>query len=376
MPVLARHPRLRWVAPLAAVAALVGGVAVSSAASGAGGAPPVTAQELLVRLQQAKPAAFSGEVRSTLDLGLPQLPIPGGHGGANLSSVISGSHDWRVWSDGGDRVRLALVDGAAESDIVHSGRDVWMWSSADHTATHLLLPAPPAGTTHPAPALPSDLAATFADPQQAAAYVLKALDPTTGVATTSTDTVAGRAAYGLVLTPRSTTTKVGSIHLSVDAETSLPLAVSVTARGATTPAINVAFTALSYAAPPASVFTFTPPPGTTVTTKTLGGEGKGWMGSKPTADAKPNAHADAPPTPPTVVGSGWDSVAVVTLPSGAKDALTSGPAAALIGMLPSVSGAWGSGHLLDGALISVLLTDDGRVAVGSVAPDALYAALR
>jgi hypothetical protein len=43
--------------------------------------------------------------------------------------------------------------------------------------------------------------------------------------------------------------------------------------------------------------------------------------------------------------------------------------------LPTVSGSWGSGHLLQGTLFSALLTDDGRVVVGAVAPQALYDAL-
>jgi len=42
--------------------------------------------------------------------------------------------------------------------------------------------------------------------------------------------------------------------------------------------------------------------------------------------------------------------------------------------LPRVSGSWGSGRLLSGKLFSALLTDDGRVLVGAVAPELLYAA--
>jgi hypothetical protein len=40
-----------------------------------------------------------------------------------------------------------------------------------------------------------------------------------------------------------------------------------------------------------------------------------------------------------------------------------------------VSGAWGSGRVLEGTLFSLVLTDDGRAALGAVAPEALYAAL-
>lgn len=47
---------------------------------------------------------------------------------------------------------------------------------------------------------------------------------------------------------------------------------------------------------------------------------------------------------------------------------------AIVGSLPAVSGDWGSGRLLESALFSVLITDDGRVIAGAVAPEALYRA--
>ena len=53
-------------------------------------------------------------------------------------------------------------------------------------------------------------------------------------------------------------------------------------------------------------------------------------------------------------------------------------AAQLNGMLkalPTTSGTWGRGHVFEGTLFSLVLTDDGRVAVGAVAPDQLYRAL-
>ena len=52
-----------------------------------------------------------------------------------------------------------------------------------------------------------------------------------------------------------------------------------------------------------------------------------------------------------------------------------GSLSGLLKSLPTVSGSWGSGHLLHGALFSAVLTDDGRIAVGAVAPSMLYAAL-
>jgi len=44
----------------------------------------------------------------------------------------------------------------------------------------------------------------------------------------------------------------------------------------------------------------------------------------------------------------------------------------MLQVLPRVHGSWGSGHLLKGRLFSAVATDDGRVAVGAVAPQVLY----
>jgi len=43
--------------------------------------------------------------------------------------------------------------------------------------------------------------------------------------------------------------------------------------------------------------------------------------------------------------------------------------------LPTTSGAWGSGKVLEGTLFTAILTDDGRVAIGAVPPTTLGAAL-
>jgi hypothetical protein len=47
----------------------------------------------------------------------------------------------------------------------------------------------------------------------------------------------------------------------------------------------------------------------------------------------------------------------------------------VLAALPRVSGSWGSGRLLRSSLLSAVITDDGRLAVGAVAPDLLYQAL-
>ena len=46
----------------------------------------------------------------------------------------------------------------------------------------------------------------------------------------------------------------------------------------------------------------------------------------------------------------------------------------VLASLPRVSGAWGSGRVLQSRLGTVLLTDDGRLIFGAVGPDLIYQA--
>ena len=94
---------------------------------------------------------------------------------------------------------------------------------------------------------------------------LAKLDESTDVSVGTDGRVAGREVYELVLEPRDDDTLVGEVSVAIDGETGVALAASVTARGAEEPAFSVAFTDISFEAPDASVFAFTPPEGTTVT---------------------------------------------------------------------------------------------------------------
>jgi outer membrane lipoprotein-sorting protein len=349
--------------PVVAAVALagVGPLATTLTASAHGSLPPRTAAQLLVDVQQARLTALSGTVVETSDLGLPSLPSIGGQGGssASFSSLVSGSHTMRVWYAGPDQIRLALLGQLGESDLVRNGSDVWAWSSDTNTATHWSAPvADPSQQMGPGPA---DGPMT---PQQAAEAALSAIDPTTRVTTDPTAVVAGRSAYELDLAPRDSRSTVGSVRIAIDGSTHLPTRVQVYARGATSPAFEIGFTSFSTSTPPASTFAFTPPPGATVKQGSL---------STPGGSARP--HAKPSDATPQVVGTGWTSVVVSELGSMTGQADRSGGLAGVLKSLPTVSGAWGSGHLLHGALFSAVLTDDGRVAVGAVAPSMLYDAL-
>lgn len=385
-----QRPAVRWSVPVAAVAVIAGGSFwANRPASADGGLPTMTPQQLLVAAQQSATSGsvtgLSGTVRQRVDLGLPDLGELAGAAGAGGSgssgatgalsplSLLSGTHTWRVWADGPTRQRVALVTQLGESDVVRDGRTLWTWSSSDRTATKTELPVAsgkPGATANRAPA---DLVPRT--PQEAASAALAALGSTTDVSTSGLAKVAGRDAYELVLTPKDAATRVGQIRIALDGATKIPLQVEVYARGASTPAVDIGFTSVDLSTPAASTFTFTPPPGATVKTEAT------TQPSAPSTAQRQQGKAAQQALAPHVVGQGWSSVLVASVGAAATAAGASpgkaggqDPTAAL-GVLPKVSGAWGSGHLLDGALFSAVLTDDGRVAVGAVAPDRLYAAL-
>ena len=367
MSVFRSRPTLRWLVPSAAAVVIIGGGAAAGTivASADPSLPDRSAAQLLVDVQNAKVDGFSGTVVETADLGLPA--IVGALGSqaqsGNLTRLVAGSNTARVWYAGEDKTRLALVGTDGETDVIHNGSDVWLWQSANNTATHVTLPAGEKTTP-----VPSGVPAT---PQQAADQALAAISPTTKVSTTGAAKVAGRDAYELVLSPKDTASLVGQVRLAIDAKTHIPLRVDVYAKNATNPAIRVAFQQISFTTPDAQQFKFNPPPNAKVTEASKQQEQKKATDAQQKAAAAQKSKLAAEPT---VIGKGWTSIVELKLPAAKSSTSGKGDAAQLqagLNMLPKVSGAWGSGHLLSGSLFSALITDNGRVFIGAVTPAAL-----
>jgi outer membrane lipoprotein-sorting protein len=373
MSVFRSRPALRWIVPTAAAVVVIGGGAAAGTivASADPALPARSAAQLLVDVQNAKVAGLSGTIVETADLGLPAMPgLTGGQGDADLTKLVAGSNTARVWYAGDEKVRLAVLGTLGETDVVRNGTDVWMWRSSDNVATHLKVPAGATGRkAAPLPTgLPGGLPST---PQEAASAALAAIDPTTSITTTGSAKVAGRDAYELVLAPKDTASLIGQVRLAIDAKQHIPLRVDVYAKGANDPAVRVAFQDISFAVPGAQQFTFNPPPGAKVN------EQKPEVPTDAIVPGKSGvpAHKPSAADEPKVVGTGWTSVLVAKLPSDANAEAKNAPAiAGVLKSLPAVSGTWGSGHLLKSALFSALLTDDGRVLAGAVAPEKLYEA--
>lgn len=378
----------RWMVPVAVTGALVGGPAAAALlpAGAAASLPPLTAAQLLENIQTAKVAGFSGDVTASTDLGLPKLPA-GLAGGASALSLLTGDHSVRVWQFGQDQSRVALLDTFAETEVVRSGPDVWTYDSTKNAVTHVRLPdrAAPNAKSAPADGSPAEGSpfggAEALTPADAAAKVLAAIDPTTQVTVGEAATVAGRSAYELRVSPRSTSSLVDTVVLAVDADNWLPLRVAVTARAQHDPAVDVRFTQVSLDVPAAARFQFAPPKGATVQERSLPARSDA-AGMKPDAQSPDAQSPEAKPAKaPETVGTGWDSVLVArgvdTTAIGGSSALESANAQGLADMITQaakpVTGAFGSGRLVQSSLATVLLTSDGRLYAGAVTPEALLA---
>jgi hypothetical protein len=240
------------------------------------------------------------------------------------------------------------MDDMAERDAISSGSDLWLWDSRENTALHAVMPdhGTSDGAT-PGAATPADVAA----------QILAALDPSTDIAV-GTGVVAGRSVYELTLTPRSDTTLVGEVVVSVDSDTGLPLQVSVAAKGQASDAATMGFTEIEFGAQPDDRFAFSPPAGTQITE--LAQDLPAYEGTQ---------QAPGPFPQPTVTGEGWDTI--VELPIAAADLTAADP-----GVLDQLMTPVAEGQALQTSLLSVLFANDGRVLAGAVPLEALAAAAR
>ncbi|MDX2644597.1 sigma-E factor regulatory protein RseB domain-containing protein [Streptomyces sp. PA03-1a] len=415
-----REPRrrtkaIRYAVPVAAagVAAATIGLVPALANAGSPDLPGITAEELIAKVAASDTQTISGSVRISTDFGLPALltgatgaggPFGGGGGGRGdssadpkeqLTQLLAGSHTLRVAADGPQKQKVSIVRNAAEYSLIHNGDEVWAYDSGSNQAYHLTgLPREAQGEDRAKGdrELPEGWPAT---PQEAAKKILDAADDSSTVTVDGTARIAGRDAYQLVVRPKATDSTVGSIRIGVDAGTGVPLKFTLAPRGGGKAIVDVAFTKVDFSRPAASVFDFTPPKGAKVTTEKAGEKADGKADGKAGQDAR-GAHEEFGDLGGLdgldgldgleglgVLGKGWDSIAELKLP---QEALNAGPSEGgakapglggqgLLGTFgKEVKGEFGTGTVVGTRLVNALITDSGKVYVGTVTQGALIKA--
>ncbi|MFG1695363.1 outer membrane lipoprotein carrier protein LolA [Nonomuraea sp. NPDC049309] len=372
---------MRWGVPAAAaavIAAAIGAGPVIAAVSGEPALPERSAEQLLADAVAATGKEggippMSGTVQQTASLGLPALPASAT--GSSPLSLLSGSHEVKVWYGADDKLRVAMPTQLNETNLILNGGQAWYWDSATNTATRLTIKG--GGRERPETPVPQP---TDFTPQQVAEHVLAQAGEHTAVRVINTAEVAGRPVYQLVLSPKVESSLVQEVRIALDGETYVPLQVQIYAKGSAEPAYQVGFTQVTFTPPAEENFTFTPPAGAKVEEQQIGFD---------QAREEHAEHAKDVADTAKVVGEGWARVAVLPVDTeqlAAEQAREGGsgergphgfdgggdPQAVLDSVMKSatpVSGPWGSGRLITTKLVTALLTDDGRLLVGAVTPE-------
>ena len=369
-------------AGIGVVAGVVGLVLLASPA-GAGPAPslPATTPQALVQsVLTASLPSMSGTVAVDNNLGLPAVP--------GIPELANGTSQLRVWSDGTGRTRVSIPTSSSEQTFVDDGTTLYSWDSSGRTVSETPVSKDQAHPKANGTPLSTD---TPTDPASLAKQLVGALQASSDISVDGTDTVAGQPAYDLVLTPKANQrTLLREVKIAIDANKHVPLQLTVLGDNSSTPAVQVGFSSVDYGPQQSSLFTFTPPAGATITKHSDSTPGK--------------AQKDASKLTPKIVGSGWDTVAIITLPSGSANATSGSQGGSTDGSadgsgMPGlsggsdshatsadplslarqfgtpVSGSWGSGWVIGTNIGTALITSDGKVAVGLVPQQVLTEAL-
>ncbi|MGH9102613.1 MAG: LolA family protein [Acidimicrobiales bacterium] len=367
--------RTRLLAAPVLAAVLAGLVAAEPALAGASSPPRLPARSTATLVQDvlsASPTNLHGTIATVANLGLSSLGSALGSvgpRGSQVPAILTGPTKEEVWMGSPGELRIAIPSGSQETDVVARKGSLWVWSSHEQKATHVVAPAggPPswlaAAGRHSAAKV--EQAVGSVTPQSLATRLLGALGPSTRVFVNGTVRVAGHPAYELVLAPRSTDSLVADVDIAIDAKTGLPLQVQVLATQQSLPSFQIGFTSLHFAAQPARYFSFTPPAGAKVASHSLS-----WPSGPPTMPAGPAPSAASGGA--TILGSGWDTVAALPALQ-----LTSPTARTLLSGARSVSGQGWSGRLVTTSLVDAVVVTSGpasgRVLVGAVQPKVLEA---
>ena len=388
----------KW-APAALVAAVItGGSIALPLQANAVNLPEITVDQL-VELMDVDVTGFSGTLTKTTDLGLPALEMSSMMSPAMVEEMsetmpegledfvpqiieqdlitqaiafVAGTDTIRVFASE-EGFRAQILDPMSQRDIIVSKTEVWAYDASTQKAYTRAIEADVSKEDFEAEL--GQLEIDLSDPRAVAEYVLEQAGPDTALLMGDNHRIANRTAYALVVEPRSDHSLVASVSISVDSETGMPLGVSVYSTEQAEPAAVVAFTSISFEVPEASLFSFTPPPGTTVETVELPESLEAALAdleSGALTEAEAEARAEqlrqefAGDAEVVVLGERWETVVSLSaLPDFAPTEMLTNEL--FQGLLVTVPG----GQVFSTPLMNILITDSGAVFAGAVTIDHL-----
>lgn len=355
--------------------------------------PEISASELLAKMDTSI-TGFSGTVEKVSNLGLPALEmsslmsqdmvdemaetmpegfeefIPQVIEQNFLTEAIAfaaGTHQVRLFASE-EGVRAQVLDPMSQRDIVVTEKEFWAYDAGDQTALTRTLATPVDREAFEGSA--EELAVDVTDPRAVADFLMEQAGPDTTITVGDDHRVAGREAYRLVVEPNSSVSLVDAVHISVDFETGMPLGATVWSTVQEVFALSVAFTDITFETPDASLFAFSPPPGTTVETlefpdaieQTIADWEAGTLteeSAQARADELKSEFAGDATT--TTTGEGWEMVASLSeLPDVVPMEMLENE------LFQDLMTAVDGGTVFQTPLANVLVMDDGRVFAGAV----------
>ena len=386
----------RWL-PAVISPALVAAVALNPLQASAVDLPDLSPEELMVMMQNAQPVEFSGTVVKTSNLGLPALELSSMVSEAEIEQMrektpeefadfvpqvlennllteamqlIAGEHRIRVYV-GETGVRSQILDPMAQRDFIANETTLWLYDSREQSAVYAEIDQAKAQAGQDEAMLRLDAYAAeigldLTNPQAVADFAMAQVGDSSEITVGTDHYHAGRTAYQLIVTPNSAVSLISSVVISIDSEYGMPLSVTVNSTEQLEPAMEIGFESISFQDQDESLFSFTPPVGTSITNlNELAAETKDmemFMSEQEMAELE--ALAAGQPEP-TVIGSEWD--AVVHMPASDQpelEMLSEGLFAELMTEVPG-------GRAFTTPLVNVLVLDSGDIYAGAVTLDHL-----
>ena len=296
----------RWMPALIVPAVIAAGAVAVPLQANAVDLPDLTPQQVML-LMDGEITGFSGTIVKTSELGLPPLEMssmmdeemiaemeekmPEGfeefipslieqNAITQAVELIAGTHRIRVYaSEVGMRVQI--LDPMSQRDFIVNENEFWAYDARNATALTGAFDMEvsdedkaefEANAQAQLEQYLAEIQLDISNPEAVADYLMAQVGETTEVSVGKDHRIAGRTAYQLIAQPNAKNSLVESVVISVDSETGMALDVKVYSVEQDVPAFHVGFESISFETPDASMFSFTPPAGTTIETMELPAE--------------------------------------------------------------------------------------------------------
>ena len=252
MNVLRRLSTPRLLALIATLgAAIAAATAVAVTATGGAGAAPAgapLAQAVHDALTATPPQGVDARVTFTNNL-LPSSSLLG-----NVTSALVSGASGRLWITGDGNARIELQSDAGDTQILWDSSKVTVYDSSSNTAYEVALP----------PSSAQDSGSQTPPSLDEITNALTQLEQHADVSDAVPGVVANQSAYTVTVSPKEDGGLFGDGELAWAASNGVPLRIGLTAKGDSTPVLELAVTDISFGAVDPADVSITPPSGTKI----------------------------------------------------------------------------------------------------------------